>query len=1227
MARGNTTIVFKRSAGSTYRLLGGALLVGGVFLLGFFVLGIVGIQVWEYTNSVPFCTNVCHDVHPEEPIAHQDSYHAQVKCTECHMGRVSTLRAIGLKSSHVRHLSAMVFRRYDRPLESETMRPANESCERCHWSPAFYDSMAREIIRFLPDENNTERRTYLLLKTGAGTEDSGGGSGSHWHIANPLLYIAGDDQKQEILWVQTTRPDGQVVEYNDVLKPLSPEEIATAEKQVMDCVDCHNRIGHPFPSAETAIDQALAAGQLSSDLPFAKKEMLALLTANYTSQAEALAAAESFPVRYRETYPDVAEAYDAEIRQAAELAQKLLPRLVFEEPGVTWQSFFDNDGHRNSPGCFRCHDGKHVSSEGDTIRLQCNLCHSIPVTVATGGDPPNIPFVAQVEPASHEDSAFIRDHRFQANDACAECHGEVRLGHDDSSFCANSACHGQNWPMVDLDLVYSHPIRLEGEHAEVACHTCHKGVQEIAYECANCHEPLVQPHYGPECQDCHTPGGFELASAGDWYHPMPLEGRHEPLGCASCHDGYKSLDRECTTCHSSPGDHLAGACGTCHTPVGWPESAAHIVAGASPIPHAISAGLDCTACHDPVGQSWPASSDHSAYSSEQCTVCHATGGAILVAFDPGQVTHLLEGQHTQAECRTCHADGIFQGTPLDCAACHQDRDSHAGQLGRDCAQCHEPVGWSQAALDHALAAFPLTGAHVQADCAQCHPDDVYAGTPQACVACHAQDDRHEGQLGQDCVHCHTPNGWSGAAFDHARTSFALSGAHGGVDCTQCHAGDVYTGTPQACVACHAQDDRHGGQFGQDCAQCHTPNGWPGATLDHSRTPFPLSGAHAGADCAQCHAGNVYAGTPQACVACHAQDDRHGGQFGQDCAQCHTPNGWPGATFDHSRTPFPLTGAHAGAACAQCHAGNVYAGMPQACVACHAQDDRHGGQFGQDCAQCHTPNGWPGATFDHALTAFPLAGAHTGADCAQCHAGNVYAGTPQACVACHAQDDRHGGQFGQDCARCHTPNGWPGATFDHALTPFPLTGAHAGAGCVQCHAGDVYAGTPQVCVACHAQDDRHVGQFGQDCAQCHTVNGWPGATFDHALTAFPLTGAHTSLACAQCHASGDFEDGPQTCSACHGEPGFHVGRLGTDCAACHSTDAWTPASYDRPHTFPFNHGDGGPSPCRTCHLDTLSAFSCYNCHEHEPSDIAREHREHGIPDLQNCVSCHPTGRED
>ena len=661
------------------------LLIGGAFILGFLVLGVIAIQVWEYSNSVDFCANACHDVHPEEVAAFQDSFHANVKCTECHMGRGGTLENILRKASHFRHLPEVLFDAYDRPLESETMRPANESCEKCHWPPAFHGDTVREIQRFQQDEENTEKRTYLILKTGAGSRLKGLGYGIHWHITNPVEYIATDEHKQDIAWVRTTLPDDRTIEYNDVTNPLSPDEIESAESKVMDCVDCHNRVGHPFPSPENLTDEALASGALSQALPYAKKEMLGVLSAPYTSQEEALESVDVVRARYEAEHPEVATSDPEDIEQADELAKQLLEQLVFEEPGVTWRDFDDNGKHKDFAGCFRCHDGKHLSESGESIRLHCNICHNVPETVTAGERPPQVPLSYVEEPASHVETNFIADHRFLANDECESCHGKVEFGSDDSSFCANSSCHGRSWPYVELDAAFPHPIELEGKHAEVWCHDCHAGVEKPEYVCANCHEPPMEPHFGTTCEDCHTPQGWELADLGDFQHPVALEGAHAVLACSDCHtageeltyecadchqppsethfgpnceechtptsfgdatlppelhpvplvgahqratcdvchaDGQRVPEYVCSNCHKPPENHLPGTCDTCHTPEGFAESAALLVSVAPEIEHPLEGRDDCLMCHDPAGQIRPAPSNHTDYENEQCVLCH-----------------------------------------------------------------------------------------------------------------------------------------------------------------------------------------------------------------------------------------------------------------------------------------------------------------------------------------------------------------------------------------------------------------------------------------------------------------------------------------------------------------------------------------------------------------------------------------------------------------------------
>lgn len=385
------------------------------------------------------------------------------------------LQAISLKASHARHLPAVVLGDCSRSLDSASMRPANETCERCHAPSSFQDDAARSIRHSSPHEANTERHTYLLPRTGTGAQEASQGYGIDWHISNSMEYIATDDHKQEILWARANLPDGRRIEYFGALNPLTPEEVDRAEKRRIDFVDCHNRIGHPYPSPDTLVDKALTEGQLNPALTYVKNQISALLSAEYAHQNEAMAAADSLRTRYREAYPHVALTYVADIEQAVRPTMELVPRIVFEEPGVTRQSFSDNIGHKTFPGRFRCHDRRHVSHEGESIRLKCSLCHSIPKTVAASDGPPEMPTAARQEPASHLETTFIGDHRFSADDSCVDCHGSIEFGKDDPSFCANSACQGQYWPMVDLDALFDHPIRLEGGHVGVQCHCCHDG--------------------------------------------------------------------------------------------------------------------------------------------------------------------------------------------------------------------------------------------------------------------------------------------------------------------------------------------------------------------------------------------------------------------------------------------------------------------------------------------------------------------------------------------------------------------------------------------------------------------------------------------------------------------------------------------------------------------------------------------------------------------------------
>ena len=543
-------------------------------------------------------------------------------------------------------------------------------------------------------------------------------------------------------------------------------------------------------------------------------------------------------------------------------------------------------------------------------------------------------------------------------------------------------------------------------------------------------------------------------------------------------------------------------------------------------------------------------------------------------------------------------------------------------------------------------------------CDQCHAafwDGDRMG--DRCLACHQEvaaelavvSGFHSGFAEPgNCRDCHTEHGGPEAAltlaeisnYPHDRTGFSLR-AHapmavgGAFRCMDCHPSQLREFSPVSCLGCHDElesgyTQKHLADFGRECLGCHDGVDHYGAAFDHQTLAFRLLGGHQGLGCSACHRGALTVlalqTTPTRCLACHAKDDVHAGRLGQECDTCHTPQTWTDATLEHQLTGFQLEGSHATADCLGCHVDRRWSGIPTDCLGCHKGQDPHAGQFAADCDACHAPTQWSEIHFDHQTSSYPLAGAHLQAACDSCHARGRYVGTPTSCLSCHASDDEHNGQFGQDCSSCHRPTRWSEVTFDHNRSAFPLVGAHLDIACDSCHAGGRYVGTPTSCVNCHASDDKHNGQFGRDCSACHRATRWSDVTFDHNRSGFPLTGAHRSVGCANCHAGGSFSGMPTACSACHSEPQIHQGVFGQDCAACHSTSAWLPASWNGPHTFPMNHGDAG-GQCSTCHPSGYSEYTCYGCHKHDPAEIEKKHQEKGIPDFSDCTSCHATGKED
>ena len=374
-----------------------------------------------------------------------------------------------------------------------------------------------------------------------------------------------------------------------------------------------------------------------------------------------------------------------------------------------------------------------------------------------------------------------------------------------------------------------------------------------------------------------------------------------------------------------------------------------------------------------------------------------------------------------------------------------------------------------------------------------------------------------------------------------------------------------------------------------------------------------------------------------------------------CEDCHSATSWKEMAvpmkFDHGRTRFPLIAQHALVACRECHRELKFAQTKKRCAECH--DDIHRGELGMSCDRCHTPGSWliPDMVQRHTQTRFTLVGRHQTAPCQACHINQQkyeYVNVPIDCFSCHRVQyeatlvpSHRAAGFGTDCETCHLISAarW-GGSFSHAQTAFPLTGAHLAQPCAQCHVGNKFRGTPAQCVACHQQqytaskNPNHVAAgFPSDCVACHSTTAWQPAAFDHNVAAFKLTGAHASVPCAKCHTGGSYQATPTQCGSCHLQrftattnPNHVTGGFSTDCASCHTTSAWQPATFDHSKASFKLTGAHAAVPCTQCHTAGVPYQStptqCSGCHQQKYTSAVNP--KHTAPSFSlDCASCHST----
>ncbi len=522
---------------------------------------------------------------------------------------------------------------------------------------------------------------------------------------------------------------------------------------------------------------------------------------------------------------------------------------------------------------------------------------------------------------------------------------------------------------------------------------------------------------------------------------------------------------------------------------------------------------ECLSCHDNYHKFKPGNA------FEECLLCHTffnwNKTFNLQGFDHDTTRFPLRLAHQKVQCAQCHPKGKPFG-PLafeTCESCHTKDSPHEKAFTtKPCITCHSEASWKKEKVTTAehkvFAKYDAVGAHAKLACAVCHKGLKMSPTTGAdgdCLACHNNIHQDRWVKGKPCLKCHDQNRWVPLTVenkDHRTWStFDLTGRHLQLECFRCHRDLIEIPQRKDCGYCHV--DAHKGTRGKTCdsSNCHTTAGWDRSTFNHDDTRFPLTGKHTTVRCEQCHKVPGKWKHDTTCGSCHGSP--HLGKLPNACDNCHKTAAWEDEVFNHNeQSDFKLAGKHGQVDCYHCHLDMGFKGTPQTCIECHWDYHRGAWGVGNDCSNCHNERRWAvernTLIFQtlHNYGEVVLAGAHESLTCETCHTPQprwLMNGFGGECNVCHA--DPHLGGRGHECHDCHSQTTWLPAIFNHITTGYPLIGSHRLVSCIECHKGNLYSGTPDDCIFCHA-DDLQQSPAGThrlirsiDCGTCHVPTRW------------------------------------------------------------------------------------------------------------------------------------------
>lgn len=352
-------------------------LIGSVFLIVMTTIG--SYKAYQYTESVEFCGLTCHKVMSPQHTAYLNSPHAQVKCVECHIGEGADW-FVHYKLAGVRQLYHFLKNDYPKPIPTpvENLRPAMDTCERCHWPNKFYSSFELQRTYFPTSTEEPKEWSIRMLINVGKNKDQHAGIHAHMYLDNEIYYAAEDDSRQNITWIKSIDKDGKekIFTTSDSKFKNAPPDAESIRR--MDCIDCHNRPTHQFKPPYLLVNEALTTRKVNPEIPNIKSKMMELLAGEYTSGESAISEIRNNLISYYQNeHSEFYQTNKESVEAATEETIQLYRNNFFPEMKTRWDSRPDHIGHLWTQGCFRCHDGLHETDKGEVVSKDCTICHTI----------------------------------------------------------------------------------------------------------------------------------------------------------------------------------------------------------------------------------------------------------------------------------------------------------------------------------------------------------------------------------------------------------------------------------------------------------------------------------------------------------------------------------------------------------------------------------------------------------------------------------------------------------------------------------------------------------------------------------------------------------------------------------------------------------------------------------------------------------------------------------